>query len=62
MGMRLRPAVTDGGCTSGRGFAMISSSLIFALRKREIHLRFFGSKKAPVAISPRFLSVSSHFL
>ena len=46
----------------GPGFATISSSLIFALREREIHLRFFGSKKAPVAISPRFLTVSSQFL
>jgi hypothetical protein len=42
------------------GFATIPSSLIFELREREIHLRFFGSKKAPVAISPRFLNVSSH--
>ena len=45
----------------GPGFATISSSLIFALREREIHFRFFGSKKAPVASSPRFLTVSSHF-
>jgi hypothetical protein len=45
----------------GPGFATIPSSLIFELREREIHLRFFGSKKAPVAISPRFLTVSLHF-
>ncbi len=31
-------------------------------RTSRFHPRFFGSKKAPVTSSPRFLAVSSHFL
>jgi hypothetical protein len=47
---------------SSRAAGAYLSRCTFAWREREIHLRFFGSKKAPVAISPRFLNVSSHFL